>query len=195
MHKPSTSSFTVLQQPEIATGRLLLRPFRPADVEDVRLLANNYNVSRTTLNVPYPYETGVARQWIAGHPRLWRLRNSGTWAITLVGPGTLLGSITLSWIIRTRGELGYWIGEPYWGKGYCSEAVRALIEFGFERLEMTRIVAEHLRSNPASGRVMQKAGMRHAGSRRKHDRQRRKADMEIYEIRSNQAAGRESEDR
>ena len=172
------------RQPEIATERLLLRPFRAGDAEDVRLLANSHNVSRTTLNIPYPYEPGVAERWIAGHPRLWELRNSGTWAITLEGPGTLLGAITLSWIISTRGELGYWIGEAYWGRGYCSEAARALIEFGFGRLEMTRIVAEHLRGNPASGRVMQKAGMRHTGSRRKRDRHRQETDMEIYEIRS-----------
>ena len=184
MPNPVSSLPADRRQPEIATERLLLRPFRAGDAEDVRVLANNYNVSRTTLHIPYPYEAGMAEQWIADHPRLWRLRNCGTWAITLDGPGTLLGAITLRWIIRTRGELGYWIGEPYWGRGYCSEAARALIEFGFERLEMTRIVAEHLRGNPASGRVMQKAGMRHSGSRRKRDRHRRKADMEIYEIRS-----------
>lgn len=172
-------------QPEIETPRLLLRRFTLDDTEDVSRLANNYNVSRTTLTLPYPYEAGVAAQWIGSHARLWELRTCGTWAISLSATQTLVGAITLTWINRTRGELGYWIGESYWGNGYCSEAARALIDFGFEHLGMIRIVAEHLRSNPASGRVMAKAGMCHVGSRRKRDRHRRMADMEIYEIRSN----------
>ena len=170
-------------QPQIETPRLLLRRFEPADAADVRRLADNYSLARHTLKIPHPYLPGVADNWIAGHARLWELRTSGTWAITLAADQTLLGAITLTWINRTRAELGYWIGEPYWGNGYCSEAARALIEFGFEQLELKRIIAEHLRNNPASGRVMQKAGMRHAGSVRKLDRNRRKAEMEIYEIR------------
>ena len=90
----------------------------------------------------------------------------------------------MAWINRTRAELGYWVGEPYWGNGYCSEAACALIDFGFEQLELKQIIAEHLRNNPASGRVMRKAGMQHIGSARKPDRERRKTDMEIYEIRA-----------
>jgi RimJ/RimL family protein N-acetyltransferase len=174
-----------IEQPVIETSRLRLRPFVLGDAEVVRCLVNNYNVSKTTLNIPYPYEAGVAEKWIGGHARLWELRAQGSWAITRVASDTLLGAITLTWINRTSGELGYWIGESYWGNGYCSEAARALIAFGFERLEMMRIVAEHLRSNPASGRVMVKAGMRHAGSRRKRDRHRQMTDLDIYEIRSN----------
>lgn len=170
-------------QPQIETERLLLRGFTRADAEAVRRLADNFNIARHTLNIPHPYGPGVAENWIAGHARLWQLRTSASWAITSAGEGTLLGTITLTWINRTRAELGYWIGEPYWGNGYCSEAVRALIAFGFERLELKQIIAEHLRGNPASGRVMQKAGMRHTGSRRKPDRDRRQADMEVYEIR------------
>jgi ribosomal-protein-alanine N-acetyltransferase len=171
-------------QPQIETARLMLRCFTRRDAEAVRRLADNYSVARHTLNIPHPYPVGVADEWIAGHARLWELRTSGTWAITIAAEGTLVGAITLTWINRTRAELGYWIGEPYWGSGYCSEAARALIEFGFERLELKRIIAEHLRDNPASGRVMQKAGMRHTGSRRRADRNRRKTDMEIYEIRA-----------
>lgn len=171
------------EQVEIATGRLVLRPFEPADAAAVRRLADNRAVSRTTLNLPHPYPPGTAEKWIAGQRRSWELRSSASYAITLAENGMLLGTITLSWINRTLAELGYWIGEPHWNRGYCSEATRALIEFAFANFEFSKIIAEHLQANPASGRVMQKAGMRHAGSRRKKDRDGNPARMEIYEIR------------
>jgi len=70
-----------------------------------------------------------------------------------------------------RAELGYWIGVPYWSNGYCTEAARALVTYGFEELELDSVQARHLVENPASGRVMNKLGMRcegvapHAGVR------------------------------
>ena len=63
-------------------------------------------------------------------------------------------------------ELGYWIGKPYWSKGYCTEAAGALLDYGFKVLELNRIQARHLVSNPASGRVMQKLGMSYEGTLR-----------------------------
>jgi RimJ/RimL family protein N-acetyltransferase len=171
-------------QPPIRSGRLLLRRFAAGDADEVSRLAGNRNVSATTLNIPYPYEAGVAEQWIGGHARNWATRSSANWAIVVDDSQTLAGAISLTWIERSTAELGYWIGEPFWGRGYCSEAARAVIEFAFAELEIERIVAEHLRTNPASGRVMQKAGMRHAGSARRRDRNRNRVEMEIYEIRA-----------
>jgi len=60
-------------------------------------------------------------------------------------------------------ELGYWIGVPYWRKGYATEASSAVVRYGFERLNLNRIFAHHFKRNPASGRVLQKIGMRHEG--------------------------------
>jgi RimJ/RimL family protein N-acetyltransferase len=171
-------------QPPIRTGRLLLRRFEAGDADEVRRLAGNRKVSATTLNIPHPYEAGVAELWIGGHARNWATRSSANWAIVVDDSQTLVGAISLTWINRSAAELGYWIGEPFWGRGYCSEAVRAVIEFAFAELDIERIVAEHLRTNPASGRVMQKAGMRHAGSARRRDRYRTRVEMEIYEIRA-----------
>ncbi len=179
-----------MEQAEITTGRLRLRPFEAADADAVRRLAGNDAVSRTTLNIPHPYPPGDAEKWIATHPRNRALRSSACYAITLAENGVLLGSITLTWINRTLAELGYWIGEPHWNKGYCSEAVRALIEFAFEHLEISKIVAEHLPDNPASGRVMQNAGMVRVGSRRKKDRDGNPAELQIYEIRKTVPAAR-----
>ena len=58
-----------------------------------------------------------------------------------------------------RAELGYWIGVPWWNRGYATEAGRALLDFGFGTLGLHRIMAHHMMRNPASGRVMQKLGM------------------------------------
>jgi RimJ/RimL family protein N-acetyltransferase len=94
-----------------------------------------------------------------------------------------LGSIGLVSIDGSEGELGYWIGEPYWGMGYCTEAARELIQFSFKNMGLDRIVAEHLTSNPASGKVMVNAGMAHLMTTQKTDRYAEKASMEVYEIR------------
>jgi RimJ/RimL family protein N-acetyltransferase len=65
-----------------------------------------------------------------------------------------------------RGELGYWVGLPFWNCGYATEAAAALMEFGFDELDLNRIQARHMMRNPASGRVMQKLGMRPEGVHR-----------------------------
>ena len=90
-------------------------------------------------------------------------------AITLRKEGLLVGCIGLT-ISRehVRAELGYWIGKPYWGNGYCTEAARAMVRFGFEELGLKRIHAIHFRRNPASGRVMSKIGMAREGCQRQH---------------------------
>ena len=67
-----------------------------------------------------------------------------------------------------RAEVGYWVGVPYWNHGYATEALRALIDFGFGELGLHRIQAHHLARNPASGRVMLKAGLHYEGTLREY---------------------------
>lgn len=78
--------------------------------------------------------------------------------------------------------LGYWVGESYWKKGYCTEAAKALIEFAFSRLGIVKVTAEHLSSNPASGRVMEKIGMCYVNQIQKLDRNGKKAKIECYAL-------------
>jgi len=81
----------------------------------------------------------------------------------------LLGAIGLQLNLQhTNAELGYWIGKPYWQAGYCTEAARAVVTYGFESLGLHRIHAFHMTRNPASGRVLQKIGMCHEGCLRQH---------------------------
>ena len=171
-----------MKPPVLTTERLTLRSFNPGDAAAVQRLAGNYNVSKSTLNIPHPYENGMAEEWISTHEKAWESKTGLVYAITLSNTNQLVGAISLHDIDDSQGELGYWIGEPYWGKGYCTEAARAFVEFLFENLGLSIIHAEHLTSNPASGRVMENIGMRQVRREYKKDRNDKDSSMEIYEI-------------
>ena len=177
-----SKAHTDVEQPALLTERLLLRSFHLEDASEVRALVENYNVSKTTLNIPYPYQSGMAETWINTHQDDWKAKTAAVYAITIQITGQLVGAISLVNIDGSRGELGYWIGEPYWGNGYCTEASSRLIPFSFNELGLGRIVAEHLATNPASGQVMIKAGMHHVETVLKHDRNQKDASIEVYEI-------------
>jgi RimJ/RimL family protein N-acetyltransferase len=154
--------------PTLSTGRLLLRPFSAADAREVQRLAGAPEVADTTLLIPHPYPDGVAEQWIASHPAAWEERRSLSLAITDEERG-LLGAIGLRPVMEHRhAELGYWIGVPHWGRGIATEAARAVIRFGFDELGLERVSATHFARNPASGRVLVKAGMQYEGRLRRH---------------------------
>lgn len=167
-------------QPAIKTKRLLLRQFKLEDAKVVQYLAGNKNVSESTLNIPYPYEDGMAEEWISSQTQSWKNGTGVIYAITEKSSNNLLGTVSLVSIEDSQAELGYWVGEPYWKKGYCTEAAKALIEYAFTRLGIVKVVAEHLSSNPASGRVMEKIGMRHVNQIQKPDRNGKKTKIEFY---------------
>ena len=163
--------------PEIRTARLALRPFRAEDAPAVAELAGDRDVASTTASLPHPYPPGTAEAWIASHPSRLEMGTEVIFAVTRRGVrpliegsgGRLLGAAGL--IIdraNERAEMGYWIGKPHWGKGYATEAVRALVAFGFEELGLHRIFAHHMTRNPASGRVLEKAGLKFEGELRQH---------------------------
>lgn len=155
--------------PVLKTARLVLRPFRDADATDVQRLAGEREIAATTLTVPHPYPDGAAESWIATHAGLWADRKVLTLAVTTAADEVLVGAIGLALTMEDRrAELGYWIGVPYWNRGYATEASRAMLDFGFASLALHRIMARHLARNPASGRVMQKLGMQAEGTLRHH---------------------------
>ena len=155
-------------QPTLETPRLLLRPFRLSDATDVQRLAGEAAIADTTLTIPHPYEDGMAEAWIVTHGPAYASRESVVFAI-LDRADALVGAIGLRLEpAHRRAELGYWIGVPHWGRGYATEAVGAAIEFGFWSLGLNRIHARHFTRNPASGHVMQKAGMTLEGHERQH---------------------------
>ena len=145
--------------PELNTDRLVLRESTPPDVSAVQRLVGEWEVARTLAVVPHPYEDGMAEEWIASLRPAYEAGKTLTWAVVLREEGELVGAITLHPNARDdNAELGYWIGRPYWGHGYATEAAREVLRYAFEDLGLHRIHAEHLGSNPASGKVMQKSG-------------------------------------
>jgi ribosomal-protein-alanine N-acetyltransferase len=156
-------------QPTLETERLILRPFDLSDAPMVQLLAGDEAIASTTLIIPHPYEDGLAEEWIRTHPEAFEKGKFINFAIVLKVSGELIGAIGLTLNQEhVHAELGYWIGKPYWNQGYCTEAAREVIRYGFESLSLNRIHAMHLSQNPASGKVMRKIGMRYEGARRQH---------------------------
>jgi len=150
--------------PILETERLILRPFQISDAARVKALAGASEIYKTTLNIPHPYEDGMAEEWIASHASQFYQGDGVSLAITLEADALLIGAIGLDATLRhQRAELGYWIGVPYWRNGYCTEAAIAVIRYGFTIMDYHKITSMHMQCNPASGRVMQKAGMRQEG--------------------------------
>jgi [ribosomal protein S5]-alanine N-acetyltransferase len=153
-----------LMRTTLEIERLLLRPFSLDDVSVVARLAGDRSIADTTISVPHPLSETQARDWLLA--RMARARSGGevSFAITRKA-GPLVGAIALRDIEREheKAELGFWIGVEYGGTGYATEAARAVIRFGFESLHLNRIYAHHMVRNPASGRVLGKAGMRPEG--------------------------------
>lgn len=149
-----------MSQPKIETERLVLRPFRITDAPAVQRLAGDARVADTTYSIPHPYEDGVAEAWISTHARAFESMEFAVFAVVRLDGGELLGTMGLTIDNDQRhGELGYWIGVPYWNNGYATEAASAIIEYGFSELGLSRIRGWYLVRNPSSGQVMRKAGM------------------------------------
>ncbi|GAB1259275.1 GNAT family N-acetyltransferase [Aurantivibrio plasticivorans] len=150
-------------QPFLYSSELLLRPFSLADAGAVQVLAGDKRVAETTSNIPHPYLDGFAESWIATHEGRWQRAEGVTYAITLKNDEMLIGAIGLLGISGSSAEIGYWIGVPFWGQGYCTQAVACLVGFGFSELNLERIYAKHLTINPASGKVLAKCSFTHIG--------------------------------
>jgi RimJ/RimL family protein N-acetyltransferase len=131
-------------------------------------LAGDRDVAATTLRIPHPYTREMAAEWIAETEQLRADGALVNFAITTEADG-VIGSIGLRLVPEhRRAELGYWIGKPYWGKGYATEAGRAVVAHGFNDLGLHRIHAHFMTSNPASGGVLKKLGMTYEGTLRGH---------------------------
>lgn len=151
--------------PLIGTPRLVLRPFDLTDAPLVQRLAGAKEVANATALIPHPYPDGVAEQWIATHAAEWTAHRGLSLAVTLKPTGELIGAIGLTFAeAHARAELGYWIGLPFWRHGFATEAASALTDFGFRAIGLNRVQAHHYASNPASGRVLLKVGMRREGT-------------------------------
>lgn len=153
----------------IETDRLILRLFKEIDAPEVIRLCNNYNIYKNTLYLPYPYLKEDALNWIKNHVENFKQEKSFEFAITDKLTGKLYGAIALSNQSKfDNGELAYWIGEEYWGNGYATEAAKAVLQFAFMEKGYHKVFARYFDVNQASGRVMEKIGMKKEGTLKEH---------------------------
>lgn len=143
------------------TNRLFLRLFEISDAKMVQTLAGNEEVASTTLSIPHPYPDGAAESWIE------RVRNASqtgdiySFAMVNKADKMVIGCVSLR-VSKSdnQAELAYWVGRPFWGQGYATEAAQMVVKFGFKELNLNYINAAAMSRNPASYKVMQKIGMK-----------------------------------
>lgn len=155
------------EQSTLFCERLLLRPFAIEDVPAVTALVGDREIASMTLAILHPYEASMAEEWIGKHRPRYLSGQEISYAIIMQESDLLIGAISL-YINpdHRKAELGYWIGKPFWGNGFASEAAKKTIEFGFKELELNRIYASHFVRNQASGKVLRKIGMNFEGRKR-----------------------------
>ena len=148
----------------IVLTKSTLRAFQPEDVPSLATHANNIKIwNQVRDHFPHPYTLEDAKEWIAFVNR--EDNQNSQWAITV--DGLAVGGIGL---LKKEGsnyrhsrEMGYWLGEAHWGGGIISEAVTAVLGFGFKTLKLQRIYACCFEHNAGSRRVLEKCGFKAEG--------------------------------
>jgi RimJ/RimL family protein N-acetyltransferase len=161
----------------LRTERLLLRPLRPDDATPLFALFNNWNVIRFLSAPPWPYQPSDSRLFVDGVVARSPELNEEVLAITC--DGAFIGVISVrlreaNTLQRGAGpNIGYWIGEPFWGHGFMSETVQAVVRYLFERTQADAIYSGAFTENVASLRVQEKAGFIRDGETTLFSRPRR----------------------
>ncbi|PKF75247.1 GNAT family N-acetyltransferase [Chryseobacterium sp. PMSZPI] len=144
--------------PIIKTERLILSQLEEKDLPFIVGYLQHKIYSDLTSNIPYPYTESDAKFWLKMANEAFENKSGYTFGIRNK-EGQIIGAIGLHDREDDKAELGYWIGMPYWNKGYVTEAARAIVDFGFKTLNFNKIFATHFLHNPASGKIMEKIGM------------------------------------
>jgi RimJ/RimL family protein N-acetyltransferase len=145
--------------PVLKTKRLILRAPRLGDAKAVAALANDRRIAENTRRIPHPYSRADAEDFISS---VNTATGETAFLITLAD-GTLIGACGLAMTEGPAHELGYWLGVPFWGKGFATEAVRAVIDYAFTDLDHEALQAGARVTNPASRRILEKCGFQWTG--------------------------------
>jgi RimJ/RimL family protein N-acetyltransferase len=165
----------------LITKRLIIREFQKKDAPHLIVNINNLEVTKNLLVVPHPYTEKDAKWWInhcKEEARKKPRQNYGL-AIELASERKMVGGITLNKVDVFQGtaEIGYWLGQKYWMQGLMSEAMKAMIDFGFNKLKLRRINLNAFTTNPASNGLAKKFGFIYEGMRRKACRSKANGDI------------------
>lgn len=146
--------------PVLVTERLVLRPPHQDDLEELVELADNRRIAEMLGRMPHPYGMREARAFVSMASD--RAGGGCHYALALAGNGAFIGCAGLH--PRAHGlELGYWIGEPYWSRGYATEAAHALVDLAFRAAPIDRLYVSCRVINGGSRRVIHKCGFQYAG--------------------------------
>ncbi len=167
---------------ELVLERCTVRSWRTEDAASLEMNANSRNVWRNLLeSFPSPYTLADAEHWIR-HASSGDPETHFAIAVEKVAVGGI-GFDLLKDVHRRAARIGYWLGEPYWGRGIATEALRAVTEHAFSRYDIVRIAATVFEWNPASGRVLEKAGyVQEARLRKSVTKDGRTVDCLLYAI-------------
>ena len=151
--------------PTLSTARLILSQPTVSDVEEVVFHANSTSeIAENTLTFPYPYREEHAHFWFKMAEEGFQKKEAFIFGIREKENLKLIGGIGLHLdLVNNKAEVGYWLGKSFWNKGYVSEALQRVLQFGFEELNLNKIYASHFPHNPASGKVLQKNGFEFEG--------------------------------
>jgi RimJ/RimL family protein N-acetyltransferase len=144
--------------PLLTTRRLTLRTPVLADADRIARFAGDWDVARMTTRLPYPYGRTDAEAWLA-------ICEAEGGAYAIEHDGELIGCCGYGSSSDEGTEIGYWLGRPWWGQGFATEAVGALVRHAFGPLGIRTLTAARFADNPASGRVLEKCGFRETGRR------------------------------
>lgn len=158
-----------MEFPTLVSDQLRLRQFTPGDVLHVVEYAGSRKVASDALHIPYPFQESLASEWISEMPRKFHNGSEIVFAMDIKITNAFVGAVGLTFHNSDKNaEIGYWIGEPFWGNGFATEAVKKVIQYGFEHRNLHRIYATALAKNPASIKVLEKSGMKYEGTLKQH---------------------------
>jgi RimJ/RimL family protein N-acetyltransferase len=142
----------------LETERLTLRAPRLEDAKAIAQLANDRRIAENTTRIPHPYRMADAQAFVERVDR-----DGGELAFLITLDDEPIGACGLARLDGPAPDLGYWIGVPYWGNGYATEAARAVIDHAFTALGQQALQAGARVTNPASRRVLEKCGFQWTG--------------------------------
>ncbi len=147
----------------LETERMILRPPYVGDADAIQALADNFGVARWMSTFPHPYPEDGALTYLNDRESKWNDRSDMALALIERRSGAFMGILGV--LLKEEGfwEVGYWLGEPFWGKGYATEATRAALVWAFDTFGMDEVFARHFVGNAASAGVLKKCGFRYTG--------------------------------
>ena len=164
MNKETTVKF-FRHIPPLNTERLVLRKILPSDYEDMYEYSSKNEVTRFLMWSCHP-SSDYTKQYIEYLQGRYKIGDFFDWAIALKDSGKMIGTcgFTKFDYSNNSAEIGYVLNPSYWGYGYCTEAVKRIIDFGFESLKLNRIEAKYIKENVMSRKVMERSGMLFEGT-------------------------------